>query len=217
MKRYLLFIAVCMAAAVSCSPLKLVMNSRDKDGSRLVLTSDKHLFDNFDMALGAKVSPKDTVLAILITSTKRSDHGIFDTDDRLLLRLSDGSEVALNNIYHMEYEKESVTESGTRRVYDYGYVYSYDPLYDNVYVNPVEISKLVPEVHTRVTTNSYALYLIPRKQLVDIIEKGVIKLRVEYEMGEEDMPNTSSVSGTLRGMYECLKEGIDQKTNRKEF
>lgn len=217
MKSKLLFFAFCIVAAVSCSPLRIVMNSRETDGSRLVLTSDKDLFGDFDIAMGAKVSPKDTVLAILIKSTKRSDHGIFDKDDRMMFRLSDGSEIYLKNLYHKEYEKQSETETTTRRAVDYGYVYSYDPIYDDVFVNPVEMSRLVPEVRTRITTNSYALYLITRKQLLDIIQKGVVKLRIEYEMGEDDMPSPNSASELLGNIYGCLKDGIESKIQRSEF
>lgn len=217
MKSKVLFFALCIAAAVSCSPLRIVMNSREPDGSRLVLTSDKDLFGDFDIAMGAKVSPKDTVLAVLVTSTKRADHGIFDKDDRMMFRLSDGSEIHLNNLYHQEYEKRSETETTTRRSVDFGYVYSYDPIYDDVFVNPVEMSRLVPEVRTRITTNSYALYLITRRQLMDIVQKGVVKLRIEYEMGEDDMPSPSSVSGLMGGIYECLKAGIESQTQRREF
>lgn len=217
MKSKVLFFALCIAAAVSCSPLRIVMNSREPDGSRLVLTSDKDLFGDFDIAMGAKVSPKDTVLAVLVTSTKRADHGIFDKDDRMMFRLSDGSEVHLKNLYHQEYERQSETETTTRRSVDFGYVYSYDPIYDDVFINPVEMSRLVPEVHTRTTTNSYALYLITKKQLTDIIGKGVVKLRIEYEMGEEDMPSAKSVSELLGNIYEFLKAGIESRTQRSEF
>lgn len=217
MKHSVLLIVLCIAAAISCSPLKIVMNSKDKNGSRLVLTSDKALFKDYKIALGAKVAQKDTVLAILVTSTRHSDYGIFDKDDRLMMRLSDGSEILLGNLYNQEYEKQSETESTTRRVVDFGYVYSYDPLYDDIFINPVEMSKLVPEVRTRITTNSYALYLITKKQLQDIIDKGVAKLRIEYNTGEDDMPATASVSETVRDMYAFLKESLTAKVERSQF
>jgi len=80
MKRIILF-SLFLAIATSCSSaLKLAYNSNE-DGKRTLMTSNRKLFSaqsyNFDIAMGARVSAKDTILAILVTSDKDTDHGIF--------------------------------------------------------------------------------------------------------------------------------------------
>ncbi len=217
MKKFLFLALTVMLTAASCSPVRIVMNSKGADGVRTVLTSDKHLFGNIDIALGARIiNPKDTVLAILITSTKDSDHGIFDKDDQLLIRLADGSDIALTNLYDKEFDRHTTTEVVNERVSNYGYAYSYD-YYGGIYVTPMEISSFVPRSYTRTESNSYALYLVSKKQLQDIIAKGVSKLRVEIEDAELDMPSTNSVSAIVTELYACLREGMANSKKRTAF
>lgn len=217
MKNFLCLIFVAVLMTASCSPARIIMNSKGSDGVRTVLTSDKHLFENIEMALGARIiPPKDTVIAILITSTKDSDHGIFDKDDRLLIRLSDGSEITLTNLYDKEFDRQTKTEVVNERVNNYGYAYTYG-YFGEIYVTPMEISSFVPRSYTRTESKSYALYLISKKQLEDIIAKGVSKLRVEIEDAELDMPSTSSVQAITTELYACLKDGIANWKKRSDF
>ena len=214
------FIAICIAA-VSCSPLHIIYNSTSADGERIVCTSNQGLFGygkgHMEVALGARMAGKDTVLAILITSDQDSDHGIFDKDDRLLVRLADRRTVTLTNIYDKEFDSETSTNYTEQRVTEYGYGYTYSPWTDNIYLTPFEVSAMVPKVYTTKTTNSYALYLISRQDLLDIIDKGVIKLRVEIEDDEFDMPNPGYASTVIGKCYQCLLEGIANNKVRSEF
>ena len=216
MKKFLSALGLCLCV-IGCSPLKIVMNSKNEQGDRIVLTSDQRMFKDVSFALGAKVSAKDTVLAVLVTYDGNSDHGVFDKDDRMLIRLSDQKTITLVNIYHKEFEEETVTSTSTRRVSDLGFAYSYDPYTDDIYVTPYEVSRFIPQVNTSHITKSYALYFISKTDLDAIIGTGVIKLRVELESSELDMPNTSGVADTFSRMRDCLYQCIRDGITRTEF
>lgn len=216
MKRIFTFLALCLLLS-GCNPLRIVLNSKAENGERTILTSDKRLFGNFQVALGASVKPSETIYGILVTCDADTDHGIFDKGDQLLIRLADNSVIKLDNIYHKEFEKESKTYTNVNRISDFGYVYNYDPWFDGVFISPVEISRMVPTVNTVTTTNSYALYLVSRKQLENIIAKGVIKLRIEVEDNEFDMPDTGNLSKLLSEQFDCLNDCIANKVVRSEF
>ena len=208
---------VCLAMA-GCSPLRIVMNSKTEKGERLVLTSDQKLFGNISAALGAKVAGKDTVLAVLVTYDGPSNHGVFDKDDKLLIRLSDQSVITLKNVYHKEFEEQTETDVSTQRVSDFGYTYSYDLLMDDIYVTPYEVYRFVPRVTTTHKTLSYALYFISKKQINDIMEKGVTKLRIEVEDAEYDMPYPENATNKFTEVYTFLhnaaKAGVKRSSLR---
>lgn len=209
-----------MAAAIAiagCSPLRIAMDSRTEEGARLVYTTDKSLFNHIDMALGAKISGKDTTLAVIVTCDRHSDHGIFDKDDRMLIRLSDQSVITLTNIYHKEFEKQTNTNVTRERIDSYGLAYAYDPFYPGVYLTPYEVSTFIPRTTVTTSTYSYALYYITSRQLDDIIKKGVIKLRIEIEDSEIEMANTSSASSVFASLKDCLYERIATPLTRKAF
>ena len=217
MKKFIAF-AFAVAVLCSCGPVKLVMDSHMSDGDRVILTSDKRLFQDVRIALGAKMNQKDTVLAVLITYDGKSDHGLISLDDRLLFRLGDGEEIALQNVYDKEYNRETESYTTRDRVSHVGYAYAYDPFYDGIYVTPVEVSSFIPRTHTRTVTESYGLYLISKKQLNDILSKGVTKFRVEIELDELDMVNgAESVKAVLAEQYDCLKKGFANPHHRSEF
>lgn len=213
MKRSFVILLVCLAAA-SCSPLRIVMNSQSPEGGRTVLTSDKHLFGNLDVALGAHVFGKDTTLAVLITYDGNSTHGVFDRNDRLLVRFDDQSVLTLTNIYDKEYEVENTTDYSTRTISDFGYAYTYDPYFDAVYVSPYEVSRMVPVVTNRRVTRSYALYLISKPELEKLASGKIIKLRVEIEDRELDMKDPGGLEDMFAQMkqllFDCLRKGISR-------
>lgn len=215
------FFALFVVAATlcSCGIIRIDMDTRDKDGSRIVMTSDSRLFGDVEIALGAKVmNKKDTVLAILATYDGRSDHGVFTVGDKMSFRLSDQSVITLTNIYDRQYEKSTETYTTNDRVSSYGYAYAYDPYMMGFYVTPYEMSSFVPRVHTSTTTKSYALYLITKKQVTDIIAKGIVKFRVEIENDELDMVSgTERVTAIIAEQYACLKEGLSKQHKRKDF
>ena len=219
MKKNLLLSLLAAILVTGCGAPKLVMNSRHKDGRRVMLTSDKNLFGNFDFALGAKILPKgETVLGVLITCDIDSDHGLFDLDDKLLIRLTDSTKIELTNVYDKEYDKETKTETTTTPVVaPIGFSYAYHPFAPGIFVTPYDVAAFVPQTYVTTTTHSYALYLISKDQLESIIEKGVIKLRVEVENAEYNMDNTNYVGEKFSVLYDCLKEGLANPVKRTEF
>lgn len=214
------FIAFVFAAAMlcSCGPARLVMDTHTNDGDRVMLTSDTRIFGDVEIALGARMNAKDTVLAVLVTYDGRSDHGVFEVDDKLQFRLNDGEEITLLNVYDREYNKETDTYTTNDRETRFGYAYAYDPFYGATYVTPVEVNSFIPRTHTRTITESYGLYLVTKKQLNDIISKGLAKLRVEIENDELDMTTgTEFVSAVLADQYNCLKNGFANPHKRSKF
>jgi len=222
MKKICLLIPFISIILTSCgTPLKIVMNRTTPEGERFVVTSDQHLFHagkgNMDLALGAKIVGKDTVLAFVITCDADSGHGIFDKGNKLMFRLSDNSEISLSNLYDKEYEEHEDTSVSQQYQTDYGYSYSYSPWTDDIYISPFEVTRLVPRINHYKTTNSYALYLVTKQQLNDIISKGVKKLRVEIEDKDLDMTDTEGVAPLISNMYACLKDGIANPVSRSKF
>ena len=219
MKRLIAISVLCAAvaaAASSCSPLRIVYDTTDK-GVRTLCTSDASMFDEFSMAMAARVSPKDTLLAILITSDKHSDHGIFDTNDRLLMRLGDGSEIKLVNLYDHEYEASTETHNTQDVYYNTTFAYAYSPYVDSFYVEPVTIRTMVPRTYTTTSTKSYALYLITKQQVLDILAKDIAKLRIEVENADCDMPDPHAVQSIIGEQYTFLHSVAKAGVKRSEF
>ena len=216
MNHKVLVTAVLCIFIAGCGSLKIEMNTRADDGDRIVLTSDKRVAKDTYFALGVKYGENDSIMAILVTYDGRTDHGVFLKGDKMRLRLTDESVIDLENVYDKEFEEETVVHRGTELVEDYGYAYSYGPLGRRMYVTPYEVSHFVPYVSEEKVSKSYALYLISLTQLDDIISKGVVKLRVEFEDHELDIPGPKQISGMFREMKACLKDCI-VNTRRSEF
>lgn len=220
MKKTIFVIAAILVAYAfeSCAPLRIVYNSKDKSGARKMLTSDVNLFDNFSLAMGAKVSKADTLLSILITSDKKSDHGIFDLNDRLMIRLGDGSEIVLKNVYDKKYKKEEETRVEQEPdIIRPGFDYCYSPWTGMVYITPYMARRMVPRVYNITITKSYAMYFISKKQINDIMSKGITKLRIEIEDADCDMPNPQDATSTFTEVYTFLHEAAKTGVKRTEF
>lgn len=217
MKKFLSVGLFAFVLAAGCSPLRIVMNSHNEDGSRILLTSDKHLFGDFSVALGTKLNQRDTIMGILVTCDKPSDHGIFVKGDKMMFRLTDDSVITLENLYDREYDRETTTQQTTQQVNSYGYTYSYHPFLDGFTVMPYEISSFVPRTYVTTTTNSYALYLISWDELESIVAKGVKKVRIEIEDAEKDSSDTENVSKMFSDMIDCLREGVATNMKHTEF
>lgn len=220
MKRIITFIAFA-AILCSCYPLTIVMNSTNSKGERTVLTSNQPLFTtsrgSFDVALGTRIAGRDTVIAVLITADTNDNHGIFNKDDKMMFKLSNGKVISLTNVYDKAFDTHTETDVTQTPRTDWGYAYSYSPWSDNIYVTPYAINRMVTRVSTRKINNSYALYLISRDQLWNIISNQVTKLRVEVEDNEYDMPNTDNVSSLFKDITDCLIGGVAVRRAKKEF
>ncbi len=203
-----------------CATLKLAYTDNN-DGKRTVMSSNISLFSaksyNFDIAMGARVSEKDTIMAVLITCDKDSDHGIFNKGNRLMIKLEGGEIISLSNVYEKEFEEKSQVVNTTDRVNSYGYEYFYSPYDDAVYLSPYEVTTFVPRTYVRRTHNSYALYLISKKQINDICQKGVIKLRVEIEDKDIDMPYPEHAPAIFSELYTFISPIITNGIARSEF
>lgn len=212
----IIFLALLCVAATSCNSLKIAQNYTKSSGERVVLTTNTRVFNSFMFALGAQIKNGETSYAVLITSDKQSNHGIFDHDDRLQIRLADESVITLKNLYHKEYDKETKTGITNDRVTETGYAYTYG-YFGDVYVVPYEVSAFVPHRYVETNTYSYALYTITAEQIQQIINKGVVKLRVEVENDYFDMKNPESFSSTMQKLNACLQDGIAKGSTFKEF
>jgi len=221
MKRILLAITLGIFALASCSPLTLLVDSTDSKGARTLLTSNQKLMGGFkgdmDVALGAKVEGKDTVMAVLITVNADSGHGIFNQGNQLKFRLNDDSVISLTNLYDKEFETKEETYVANRPHTQIRYAYAYDYFMDDIWVTPYTVNSMIPEVRTSRYSYSYALYLITKKQLNDIITKGVKKLRVEIENDEIDMQDPSGVSALFADMAVIIRDGLKNTHVRSQF
>lgn len=190
-------------ALSACAPLRVISNT-EKNGVHEICTSDIHLFDRFDMAMGMRIEKRDTVLAILITCDKDSDHGVFDKNDRVLIRFADGEEMTLKNIYNKEYHQETRTNYTTDTYYDDRLVYSYNPYTDKVYLTPVTFRTFVPRKFTTTSTLSYALYPITKRQYKSLSEKEIAKVRIEIENSDCDMPSPREFGSVIKELHDFI-------------
>lgn len=205
MKKIYFIVAAAVVAFASCAPLRTVMNSTDRKGNRTVCTSDINFFDEFEIAMGYKTSQKDTLLALLVTCSKRSDHGLFERGDLLRIRFEDGQEMNLENIYDKEFDKKTKMETEVDSYIDTRMAYAYSPWMDSFYLTPVTVRQFVPRAYTRTTTKSFALYMLTRKQLEDILAKKAEKVRVEIENDDCDMAVPEIFSSKVKELYDYLK------------
>jgi len=221
MKKSIIILAAAIMALCSCSPLRIVMNTTTPDGERTILTSDQPLFSynqgQLTAALGCRIHGKDTVLAILVTSDADSGHGIFNKGDRIMVRFNDNSEFSIENLYDKEFETHTETGVTNQMVTDFGYAYSYDPFLDDIYLTPYQINRMVPRAYTRKVSNSYALYLLNREQITSLMTKPIVKLRVEIENADLDMPYTDGLNDYFTALMSCLWEGIGNQFERSAF
>lgn len=216
MKRLILFLALCLTAS-ACSTLRIVYNSKDSDGKRIYCTSNVHLFGEVSAAMGAKVGPKDTLLAIVITCDKDSDHGVINKGDKMMIRLQDSSVINLQNLYDKEYQLETNTYQTNDVVSAWGYEYCYSPWTDGVFVAPYEVRGFIPRTRVTQTSHSYGLYLITKEQIYAIMKKGVVKLRIEIEDRDLDMTYPENATGIFTQLYTFLHEATKKGVVRNEF
>lgn len=213
------FLLLAALTLTSCNITRLAVDTKDEEGSRVLYTNDSHVFDDVDIALGAKIDTDgDTLLAVIVTYEGRGNHSVFEYNGKMMFRLTDGSVITLTNMYKNEFEKDTETYTTNDRFSTLDYAYYYDPYSDAVYVSPYEVSHFIPRTHTRLVTRSYGLYLISKHQLQDIIDKKVIKFRVETESSELDMTSgAGKVSAILAEQFKCLQESYSHEKQRSEF
>jgi len=222
MKKSFLILSAAILALCACSPLRIVMNTTSPEGERTIVTSEQHLFSynqgEMEAALGCRIHGKDTVLALLVTSDANSGHGIFDKGNKLMVRFNDNSVIELKNLYDKEFESHTETGVTQQMKTDFGYAYTYDWWTDSIDLTPYQINRMVPQAYTRKVSKSYALYLLTRKDIKALMNKPVVKFRVEVEDADLDMPNTEGVNELFTALMTCLmEEGINKKFERSEF
>jgi len=221
MRKNLLFTAVAVLLAASCSPVKIYMDSTASDGTRKVVTTQETILRNgkgaLGLSMGASVKDADTVVAILAVLDADTGHGVFNAGDAMKFRLTDGQEITLTNLLDKKYQHSQETQVTEQWETGYGVAYAYGAR--RCWVRPYSVSYLTPEVSTTTTNNSYALYLVSRQQLTDIIKKGVIKMRVELESIDVDIENNdaAAISGILKSEILCLVDRLSAHKEKTEF
>jgi len=221
MKRNLIYLAVAIILAVSCSPVKIMMDSTAADGTRKMVTTQETIKRNgqgtLGISMGASISGADTVVAVLAVIDADTGHGVFNAGDAMKFRLTDGQEITLTNLLDKKYQHNQETHVSDQWETGYGVAYAYG--YRRCYVRPYSVSYLTPEVTTTTTNNSYALYLINRQQILDITTKGVIKLRVETESIDIDLEKNEAepIAGIIKAQILCLRERVLEKKEKTEF
>jgi len=217
LKSFIAFAALCVVV-VSCGP-SIVLNT-ETQGERRVLTSEIKLasndYGNFYTSLGAIVTEKDTVLAILVSCDADATRSVFTKGSKFRIKFTDNTEVALENIFENEFQTEDKTRVIDNYRTDYGYLYSYGPLYGDIYVEPYAISRIVPQVTHYKQTNSYALFLISKHQAYTIGNKQAAKIRIESQSGDVDITDQAKINSVFSSLYECLVPAV-QKPNNTNF
>lgn len=215
-KNFLALIAAIIVLTItSCNSLTTIMNTTDMNGVHTICSSDLAFFDEFDIAMGGRIAGNDSLLAFLVTCNKHANHGLFDKTDRMLIRLTNNEEIILDNIYDREFDRETKTNVAQDMVFRNGIAYRYSPFTGNIYVSPYTVHTLVPRVYTTIETKSYALYLVSKKQVHDIIDKGAVKVRVEIENADCDMPHPEKLQAKVAKLYNFLRTVHSQ--SRTEF
>lgn len=207
MKKILLFSALALVA-MACNPLKVALNKTDSEGVRTIVTSSQHFFNDYDVALGVRVSNADTIMGIVVSASSSKLEGIFDQDDHLYFTLNDGSKVTLRNILDRdatEVRKETKTD------YNYanpGFTYAYGPWGRRYFISPYAASSYFSQTYETTVVDSYALYLITYEEMARIINIGVKTLSIEADNNTEEMINPSGLQTLFKDMLQCLASGI---------
>jgi len=221
MRRIFIYLVAAVLFAASCSPMKIYMDSTSADGTRKLVTTQETISKNgkgsLGISMGASISGQDTVVAVLAVIDADTGHGVFNAGDAMKFRLKDGQEITLTNLLDKKYQQNQETHVTQQWETGYGVAYAYGVRH--CYVRPYSVSYLTPEVSTTTTHQSYALYLINRQQLKDIIQKGVVKMRVETENIDIDIENedAESISPILKSEILCLMERLSQQKEKTEF
>jgi len=221
MKKSLIILAAAALVLAACAPLSLVVNT-EHDGTRLMVTSNQRLFNykggTISAALGVKCTPKDTLLAILITSDEDTKSGIFDKGDKIMIRFDDQSVIEIENIYDKEVEKETTTTTTTD--YHNSWNYAYSPWCTPYFWGPYDAYAFVPSVRTTTTTTStsYALYPLNYQQIAKLRDRTIIKFRVETANQDLDMPEPQEASEVFHDLGNFLYESyLTKAVQRTKF
>lgn len=205
MRKLILFSALALVA-MACNPLKVALNKTDSEGVRTIVTSAQHFFNDYDVALGVRVSNADTIMGIVVSASSSKLEGIFDQDDHLYFTLNDGSKVTLRNILDrdaIEVRKETKTDYTNP-----GWSYAYGPWGRRYFISPYAASSYFSQTYETTVVDSYALYLITYEEMARIINIGVKTLSIEADNNTEEMINPSGLQTLFKDMLQCLASGV---------
>jgi len=209
MKKLSLLVAM-VALMASCNTIKIAMNSVNSEGHRRIMTTSPNFFNTqgyeVNLAGGVLIQGKDTLAGLVITCDAPVKDALFEVGSKMRIRLTDGQEITLKNLLDRESESHTETEVSQHMQTDYGYIYS--PWAPGFYATPYRVTSMVPDVYYKEVNNSYAIYPISYDQTMEIINKGVEKLRIETSVINLDMPYTGGVAETFKQIGLCLIEGI---------
>lgn len=205
MRKLILFSALALVA-MACNPLKVALNKTDSEGVRTIVTTSQHFFNDYDVALGVRVSNADTIMGIVVSASSSKLEGIFDQDDHLYFTLNDGSKVTLRNILDrdaIEVRKETKTDYTNP-----GWSYAYGPWGRRYFISPYAASSYFSQTYETTVVDSYALYLITYEEMARIINIGVKTLSIEADNNTEEMINPSGLQTLFKDMLQCLASGV---------
>lgn len=203
-------LALCL---MGCQTLTIAVNKTNEEGVRTVATTSQHLFQDFDVTLGVRLAPNDTILGVLITAETERLNGIFNTGDRLLMQLNDGSEIVLSNILDRDsYELRNETHTDYNYVHR-GWNYAYGPWIGPHFITPYGATACFENTYQTTVADSYALYLITYDEMMRIINIGVKQLRIEVDGDAPVMGNPYKVQGLFKEMFTCLVQGVKKTGN----
>ncbi len=206
MKKYFLILTL-MLTAMACSPLKVALNKTDSEGVRTIVTSSQNLFQDFDMALGVRISKEDTIMGIIVSTESSKLQGVFNEDDHLYMVLKDGSKITLHNILNqdaVELRKETKTDYN----YSPGWTYAYGPWGRRYWIEPYAATSYFERTYETTVADSYALYPITYNEMVQIISKGVEQLSIEVDNDTRSMMLTDGLQEQFARMFQCLGDGV---------
>lgn len=221
MKNIILTTIVCFIA-LSCNTLKLAVCETAPDGSQVYASTDVTLLvdetDDIYTALGMKAGGgKDSLFAISVTSQKKSDEALFKKGEKMVITLSDGSEIVLKNICDSYYAVENEFYLSSQPVSGVAYnVYAspYYPWYGFIGA-PYQFTGYVPSPDIKKNTYSYALYLVSCEQIHAIMEKGTTSLVIGSGERKFQMKHPENASELYSQLYSFLKEESQKPHGKK--
>jgi len=215
MKKISIITIICLIMA-GCSTIKLAVNTTDEEGRKIYFTSEEFLFSIDDysvlLSVGVRLGAKDTLCAVMITSTKESDHGIIKKGDNITFKLYDGSSVSAANVLDKGYSTESdkityaanpnasiiVAYNPFSYLYGSNYVFRDPNLFNNNIQRPSTISSSF--------TYSYGLYLITLDDMSRIINVGVSDFTIRMDDQDVEMPHPDGLPKIFVQMFSFIKE-----------
>jgi len=205
-------ITIMCLLATSCGTLKLATKAKAPDGSDFYATTEVTLFsqegNDFDIAMGAKVNAKDTMLAVVLTSRMNRDHSIFKKGNKMKFSFHDGTGFTLSNMLDSGFDVENSAIIAGQPVSGVAYGYYYDPWGGLLFGPPNEVHGFVPTLGVSRKSTSYAFYLITCEQVRSISNKELTVFMLEADGRKLESADPDNVKTVFSQLYSFLKDNF---------